>query len=76
MPDLDFCGGMSVAGSFYWADTELRSSINAEESFGKLRTHHMRADDEILRYDLFVYQNIHRVHIHSTTVAQTLSGLA
>jgi hypothetical protein len=76
MPDLDFGGGMSVAGSFCRADTESRSSIDAKERFGNLRTHHMRAGDEILRDDLFLYQNIHRIHIHSTTAAQTLSGLA
>jgi hypothetical protein len=35
MIDLDFGGGMSVAGSFHWADTELRGSIDAEESVGK-----------------------------------------
>jgi hypothetical protein len=76
MPDLDFGGRMSVADSFYWADAELPSSIDAEESFEKPRTRHVRADNDILRYNLFLHQNIHRVYIRSTTAAQTLGGLA
>jgi hypothetical protein len=76
MPDLDFGGKMSVADFSYLVDTELMSIITAEERLGNLRTHHMRADNEILCYDLFLHQNIHRVHILSTTATQTLSGPA